>query len=180
MIIDMEPAAAIEMIMDTYGDEIKRLVFTYVKNNADTDDVSQEVFVTVYKKLHTFQGKSSLKSWIYSIAINKCKDYLRSWHIRNKNLTNRLRKAVQFRNKTHSSPEQDIVKRSESDGIIEQVMEMPLKYREAIILFYFKEFSIKEMSEILNMNEATIRTRLFRARGQLKELLSAERGGEIG
>src|SRR5690625_7477862 len=76
--------------MNSYGNEIKRLIYTYVKNEADTDDIAQEVFVTVYKKLHTFQKQSSLKSWLYSIAINKSKDYLRSWQVRNRNLMKRI------------------------------------------------------------------------------------------
>lgn len=180
MIIEMHPEQAIEVIMDTYGDEIKRLVYTYVKTTADTDDVSQEVFVTVYRKLHTFRKNSSLKSWIYSIAINKCKDHLRSWTNRNRKITDKLKQAVRSNKRTSSSPEQDLLRESESNELIQQIMELSVKYREAIILFYFKDFSIKEIGDMLHTNDATIRTRLFRGREQLKEILSAKRGETIG
>ena len=72
----------IELLMDQYGEEIKRLVYTYVKDHSAAEDVTQEIFITVYLKLDSFAGKSSVKTWIYSIAINKCKDYLKSWHVR--------------------------------------------------------------------------------------------------
>lgn len=176
-ILQLNPAQAIETIMDTYGDEIKRLVFTYLKNSADTDDVTQEVFVTIYQKLNTFQGKSTLKSWIYSIAINKCKDYLRSWHSRNKRLRDKLTQSAHTMTKDEITPERQALQNDHSNELYTTVMELPIKYREVIILFYFKELSTKEIGHVLGMNDATVRTRLNRGREKLKECLSLERGG---
>lgn len=175
--LQSNPALAIETIMETYGDEIKRLVFAYVKNSADTDDVTQEVFVTVYQKLNTFQGNSSLRSWIYSIAINKCKDYLRSWHARNKRLKEKLMVALPAMTNDSVTPEELALQKDHSSALLQTVMALPIKYREVIILFYFKELSTKEISDVLNMNEATVRTRLNRGRAKLQECLSSERGG---
>ncbi|MUK88614.1 sigma-70 family RNA polymerase sigma factor [Ornithinibacillus sp. L9] len=176
-ILQQDNTRAIEMIMDTYGDEIKRLVYTYMKNTADTDDVTQEVFVTIYQKLNMFQGKSSLKSWIYSIAINKCKDYLRSWHARNKRLKEKLTHAAHSSENTNETPEEYYMNQTESNQLLNQVMDLPIKYREVITLFYFKELSTKEIGQVLGMKEATVRTRLARGRDKLKECLSQERGG---
>ncbi|SHG49631.1 sigma-70 family RNA polymerase sigma factor [Ornithinibacillus halophilus] len=176
-VLQMNPEEAIETIMDAYGDEIKRLVFTYMNNSADTDDVTQEVFVTVYQKLNTFQGKSSLKSWIYSIAINKCKDHLRSWQSRNKRLKEKLMQSAQPGEQDVDTPEEQTIKQSESSKLLKQVMELPVRYREVIILFYFKELSTKEISNVLNTKEATVRTRLNRGREKLKKCLSNEEGG---
>ncbi|WP_284140280.1 MULTISPECIES: sigma-70 family RNA polymerase sigma factor [unclassified Virgibacillus] len=172
-----DPIEAIEVIMNTYGDEIKRLIFTYLKNGADTDDVTQEVFVTVYQKLHMFQGKSTLRSWIYAIAINKCKDYLRSWHYRNQRLKEKLSiVGEESRTKNMETPEQVTIQQDEQSKLFEQVMDLPVKYREVIILFYFKELATKEISQILELNDATVRTRLNRGREKLKALLSMNRG----
>lgn len=171
------PALAIEKIMEIYGDEIKRLVFAYVKNAADTDDVTQEVFVTVYQKLYTFQGNSSLKSWIYSIAINKCKDYLRSWHSRNQRLREKLQRSSYTMKTEETTPEELVLQNDNSSQLLKIVMDLPIKYREVIILFYFKDLSTKEISYILELKEATVRTRLNRGREKLKESLSSERGG---
>ncbi|SDQ07989.1 sigma-70 family RNA polymerase sigma factor [Virgibacillus salinus] len=179
-IIQMNPAEAIEEIMDLYGDEIKRLIYTYVKNNADTDDVTQEVFVKVYQKLSTFQGKSTLRSWIYSIAINKSKDHLRSWESRNKRLKEKLSQSAQFMEKPGETPEEQIIRQYESSDLLNQVMGLPVKYREIIILYYFKELSTTEIGHALNMKEVSVRTRLNRGREKLKQLLSLERGVNHG
>jgi RNA polymerase sigma factor (sigma-70 family) len=164
-------------IMNVYGDEIKRLVYSYVKNEADAEDVTQEVFVTVYQKLHTYQGDSSLKSWIYSIAINKSKDNLRSWHSRNQKLLYKIQNSGNLFTASKDTPEKETVKRDESDILFEKIMELPVKYREVIILFYYKELTLKEISNILGQRQPTIHTRLFRARKKLKDLLLDEKGG---
>lgn len=177
-ILQASPSQAIETIMNTYGDDIKRLVFAYVKNAADTDDVTQEVFVTIYQKLSTFQGNSTLKSWIYAIAINKCKDYLRSWHSRNQRLRERLIQSSHTSKEETTTPEEKALEKDYASELFRKVMELPIKYREVIILYYFKEFSTKEISQVLNMNEATVRTRLNRGREKLKECFAPERGGE--
>ncbi|MFZ3579097.1 sigma-70 family RNA polymerase sigma factor [Virgibacillus sp. DJP39] len=174
------PKHTIESIMDTYGDEIKRLVYTYLKNSADTDDVTQEVFVAIYQKLHTYQGNASLRSWIYSIAINKSKDHLRSWQSRNKRLKEKLVQKVATLPKSGSNPEDLFERQAETTTLLNQIMDMPTKYSEVIILYYFKELTSKEISHALGINEATVRTRLNRGRGKLKQLLTTERGVYLG
>nr|WP_209480865.1 sigma-70 family RNA polymerase sigma factor [Virgibacillus litoralis] len=176
----MNPAEAIAEIMDLYGDEIKRLIYTYVKNNADTDDVTQEVFMTIYQKLSTFQGKSTLKSWVYSIAINKSKDHLRSWRSRNKRLKEKLSQSARFLEKSDETPEEYMIRENESSDLLDKVMKLPINYREVIILYYFKELSAKEISYALNMKEVSVRTRLNRGREKLKQVLSLERGVNHG
>lgn len=179
-IMEMKPVEAIDIIMDIYGDEIKRLVFTYIQNKADTDDVSQDVFITIFQKLHTFQGKSSLRSWIYTIAINQAKDHLRSWQSRNKRLKDKLRQSASFLSKDQKTPEEYMIKRTTNNHLLTQVMDLSNIYREVIILYYFQELSTQEISEILHTKEATIRTRLSRAREKLKQLLLVERGEDLG
>jgi RNA polymerase sigma factor (sigma-70 family) len=70
-------------LMEEYGDMVIRLAFTYVKQKQLAEDISQEVFISCYKNLTTFQNKSSYKTWIYRITVNKCKDLLRSWSFKN-------------------------------------------------------------------------------------------------
>lgn len=172
-----KPSESIVEIMNIYGDEIKRLVFSYVNNEVDAEDVTQEVFVTVYQKLHTYQGDSSLKSWIYSIAINKSKDYLRSWHSRNQKLLNKIKNSGNLLVVSKETPEKETIKQDESDILFEKIMDLPIKYREVIILYYYKELSLKEISNILGQRLPTIQTRLFRARKKLKDLLLDEKEG---
>ncbi|TLS35373.1 sigma-70 family RNA polymerase sigma factor [Pseudalkalibacillus caeni] len=162
--------------MDEYGEEIKRLVYTYVKNWAQTDDITQDVFVTLYLKIENFRGESALRSWIYSIAINKCKDYLRSWHYRKIKLTDEIIKVT--RSSNQSTPETELELQDKKSELSQLVLSLPLKYREVIILFYYKDLSIKEICSVLNEKESTIKTRLRRARESLKKLFPAKEGSE--
>lgn len=177
---NMIPTEAIGIIMDKYGDEVKRLVYTYVKSYADTEDVTQEIFVTVYRKLSSFQGNSSFRTWLYAIAINKCKDHLKSWQYRNKKLKEKLLRANKINLTGTDSPEVQLLKQNETNQLFNQIMALSVKYREVIILFYFRDLSTKEISNILNVKEATVRTRLSRGRESLKKLLLEERGGTFG
>lgn len=164
------PVEAIEDIMETYGDDVKKFVYTYMNNEADADDITQEVFVTVYLKIGTFKGDSSLKSWIYSIAANKCKDYIRRHRLRPINLIQRLTQQESNKSRTSDIAE-DYIQSTAKNGLFEKIMELPIKYREVIILYYYKELSIKEISFILKEKESTLQTRLLRARKKLRELL---------
>lgn len=172
-LLEMDSTEALEVIMDEYGDDVKRFVYTYVKNTADTDDITQETFLTVYKKLHTFQHKSSLRTWIFSIAVNKSKDYLRSFHSRQENL---FQKIISYVTESHDSntPEKHVLSQSESNELIHYILKLPIKYREVLILYYFNDFSIREISHSLNQKESSIKTRLNRARTKLAELLETK------
>ncbi|WP_369385783.1 sigma-70 family RNA polymerase sigma factor [Mesobacillus boroniphilus] len=70
-------------LMDEYGDKIIRLAYTYVRSHQAAEDITQEVFLKCYEKMHLFRGDSSYKTWLYKITVNKCKDYLKSWSYKN-------------------------------------------------------------------------------------------------
>jgi RNA polymerase sigma factor (sigma-70 family) len=176
--MQLNPTETLERIMNEYGSEIKRLVYSYIKNSSDADDITQEVFVQVYRKLNTFQGNSTLRSWVYAIAINKCKDYLRSWKVRNIKLKGKLEQFVKSADRPNT-PEQHIIGKIEEKQLLNQVLSLPIKYREVIILFYFEEFSVNEIADSLSINQNTVRTRLNRGRGKLKNIIQSERGGDL-
>ena len=86
----------LEEIMITYGDELTRLAYTYVKDIETAKDVVQSVFLKCYTHLRTFRGDSKLKTWLYRIPINKCKDYLRSSYFKRLNFSDRLTANTEF------------------------------------------------------------------------------------
>ena len=67
----------IDEIMNKYGQEVLQLVYSYVNNKEVAEDLTQDIFVKCYKSLHTYKGNSNLKTWLWRIAINHCKDYLK-------------------------------------------------------------------------------------------------------
>lgn len=157
---------AVEWIMDEYGEELKRFIYTYVKSFSTTDDLFQEIMLILFQKLDTFQGQSTLKTWFYRITANKCKDYLKS-------PANRMLiwKDHLLEQKDHWTPERSVIEEEWKNQLINEIMRLPLKYREVLILQYYKELSIQEISELLEENASTIRTRIMRAKQKLKQKL---------
>ncbi|WP_158633932.1 sigma-70 family RNA polymerase sigma factor [Radiobacillus deserti] len=169
---DSSSERALEEIMDAYGEEVKRLIFSYIKEWNITDDLTQDTFLSVYLHLDSFQSKSKLRTWIYSIAINKCKDYLKSWKYKKVIVTNKF---FGINQTTNRSPSKWIEEKESKDELIEKVLQLPTKYREPILLYYFQYFTITEISEITKIKASTIKTRIHRA----KKLLRVELEGDI-
>ncbi|MBA2176050.1 sigma-70 family RNA polymerase sigma factor [Halobacillus locisalis] len=159
---------AIQEIMDTYGQSVLQLVYAYVKNKAVAEDLTQEIFVKCYKNLHKYNGKSKLKTWLWSIAINHSKDYLRSWY--NRNVVVSERKVMRVED-GDAGPEEEVIQNDVDKELVNAIMKLPTKYREVIYLYYYEELNTREMAKVLRINENTIKTRLKRAKVMLKEQL---------
>ncbi|PPA71153.1 RNA polymerase factor sigma C [Jeotgalibacillus proteolyticus] len=164
--------------MEEFGTGVKRLIFSYVKDWNITSDLSQDVFITVYEKWDTFEKRSSFKTWVFSIAINKAKDYLKSWHYR-KML---VKEPFAFMlTTTNHSPENTLLKRADQEDLVNRVVSLPVKYREVILLHYYQDLTFAEISEMLKIPVSTVKTRLHRAKEKIKRSHEAkERWGEHG
>ncbi|GAE30419.1 sigma-70 family RNA polymerase sigma factor [Halalkalibacter hemicellulosilyticus] len=161
----------LDEMMDCYGQALQQLVYTYVKDYATAEDLTQEIFIKAFKKLHTFRQQSSIKTWLFRIAMNHCKDYLKSWHHRQIILDNDL---VHNTIANEVQIEQRFMQQSEEQRLVNAVLQLPLTYREVVYLYYYEEWTIKEISQLTHKNENTIKTRLNRARKLIKDQLSQE------
>ncbi|MFD2445047.1 sigma-70 family RNA polymerase sigma factor [Bacillus sp. CGMCC 1.16607] len=166
--------AKLEGLMDAYGDQVKYLIYSYVKDWGITSDLVQEVFVSVYMKLDGFEGRSTYKTWIYSIAINRAKDYLKSWHFRHMAVAEKVASFIKDSSRT---PEDLAIENDTHRELLKTVWALPIKYREVILLHYYQELSVSEISEALGFPLKTIKTRLFRAKEKIrKTYIPVERG----
>ncbi|KQL50924.1 RNA polymerase subunit sigma [Heyndrickxia shackletonii] len=145
--------------MDQHGDYLKRLIFTYVKDIQKTEDIIQEVFIKFYKNLDRFEGRSSIKTYLYRIAVNECQNYLKSWHYRKLVVTEKMKIW-----KNYDSVEVEYIQKEQNQNIAEVVSTLPVKYREVIWLYYYVELSITEIADVLNCSANTVKTRLARGR----------------
>lgn len=152
-------------IMDSHGEHLIRLAYFYVKDWAAAEDIMQEVFISYYRKADQFEERSALKTYLSKITVNKCHDYLRSW--RNKRLlfSNSLGGLIS----SAKSPEETYVLQTDQSNLTNKILELPIKYREVILLFYYQEFTSKEISEMLACSENTVKTRLRRAKDLLRQ-----------
>lgn len=162
----------IDELMGTYGQEIQQLVFAYVHNETIAEDLTQEIFVKCYKSLAFFKGKSSIKTWLWRIAINHAKDYLKSWYSQSVKPADDFSLIIADEKE---SIEQTIIQQDEDAQLADAVMQLTIKYREVIYLFYYEECSIKEIAEVLEVNQNTVKTRLRKSKSLLKEMLEGSR-----
>lgn len=156
----------IDEIMNKYGQEVLQLVYSYVNNKEIAEDVTQDIFVKCYKSLHTYKGKSNVKTWLWRIAINQCKDYLKSWYNKKVIVTE---DDFTYMESQKESVEQTVIQNAEDRELASAVMSLPIKYREVIYLFYYEELSIKEVATVIEVKENTIKTRLKKAKELLKK-----------
>lgn len=160
----------INEMMNKYGQDILRLVYSYVNNKEIAEDLTQDIFVKFYQSIHTFKGKSKLKTWLWRIAINHCKDFLKSWY----------NKHVFIAEHTENSPtkkeivEEVIIQKETDDQLIAALMTLPIKYREVIYLFYYEERLVKEIAVLSEVSANTVKTRLRRAKQLLEERLEEQ------
>lgn len=150
-------------LMTLYGNDILRMCLLYLKDYHLAEDITQETFIKVYQKLDTFNNKSNIKTWIISIAINNCKNALKKYS----------KEVTPLEDLTLTYTE-DFSKNENRILVSKEVSKLPKKYLEVIILFYYQELSIKEISYILKVPQATIKTRLKRAKEKLKIYLKED------
>lgn len=157
--------------MDNYGDYLKRLIFTYVKDIQKTEDIVQEVFINFYNSLERFEGRSSIKTFLYRIAVNECHNYLRSWHYRKLEVTEKIKIW-----KSQISVESEYLLKEHNQTIAGFVQSLPLKYREVLWLYYYMELSVTEIADVLNCSANTVKTRLARGRKSIKLTIEESEG----
>lgn len=156
----------IEYLVDEFLPDIVRLALVYVKNMEDAEDIGQQVFVTYLHKKPVFCDNEHAKRWLFKVAVNLAKNALRS----KKNMANFDDYAnILFTDNI------DYGLDSREDEVVRAVMRLKPSYREVVHLYYYDGYDTNEISKILLIPPATVRTRLARARAELKKMLE---GGE--
>ena len=135
-------------------DSVYRLAFSYLKCRADADDVTQNVFISLYKTDKAFESEAHIKHWLIRVTVNECKKVWRSpW-----------RRTEDLEEYANSMP---FVETRHSD-LFQSIMALDKKYRTVIVLYYCEGYSISEIAQILDVPIGTVGTRLDRARRKLR------------
>ncbi|AUO09631.1 RNA polymerase [Paenibacillus jamilae] len=163
---------ALEIMMNDYGDSVLSLVFLIVKDRTMAEDITQEVFLKAFRGWDSFRQESSMKTWLYRIAINESKKYLRSWSFRK--IFSTLKKETPIETPREPSAEDALMGKIAKEDVARQLMAASVRYREILILHYYEDLSIKEVSQVLGISVKAVRTRLYRARQHFKAILKRE------
>lgn len=146
--------------VEAYGDLVRRLCVLHLKNRQDTEDVFQTVFLKYLLYTGSFESEQHKRAWLVRVTVNACKDLLRSF----------LRKpTVPLELAEELAGSSD-----ENREVLQAVLSLPPKYKDAVYLFYYEGYSAVEIAQILHKKENTIYTWLARGR----ELLRQQLGGE--
>jgi RNA polymerase sigma factor (sigma-70 family) len=149
---------------------VVHVVGRIVRQQEDVEDICQEVFMKVFRKIKKFRGDSRLSTWIATIAYNTSIS-----HIRNKNRKNEMdvdEDIILAYEKSDDGRVQKIVEKAEAKKLLfEMIEKLPVNYRTVLTLFHLEEFSYKEIEVITGMPEGTIKSYLSRARSMLKKKL---------
>ena len=143
----------LEQTIEKYSNMVYRLAMARTRNIETSEDVYQEVFLRLAKKMPEFESEEHKKAWLIRVTINCSKSILNSSFIKHR--------ADLDENLSFEIPERH--------DIYYAVLNLPIKYRTVIHLYYYENYSIKEISKILKLNENTIKTRLSRARQKLEK-----------
>ena len=153
----------LQQIFERQHRRVYRIAMMMLQNTSDAEDAVQNVFLKFVEKGQEFNDEEHENAWFITVTKNYCKDQLKStWH-----------KQVDF----CEIPETASPQEEADDSLLPYIMKLKEKYREVIYLYYYEEYSVKEMARILGRGESTLQTQLSAARGKLKKMLEKEGKG---
>ena len=154
----MRANQSFQSVYDRQVETVYRVCFSFMKNRADAEDLTQETFLKLLSCGKQFDNEKHERAWLIVTASNLCKDALRKWW-------RRWEEIGQFEG--IAAEEQDCT-------VYEAILRLKPDYKTAVYMFYYEGYSTAEIAEYVNCPEATVRSRLRRARSQLKSMLGGE------
>jgi RNA polymerase sigma-70 factor, ECF subfamily len=156
--------SAFQILVKRHKEKVRNIIFITMNNSALVDDIAQDVFITVYRNLKHFRFESQFTTWLYRITVNRCKDYLRKINVRKIFFPIEEGSEVS----EYSSP---VENNDISRIVMDAISKLPVKLRMPLILKDIEGFSYQEISETLKCEMGTVKSRIFRGREKLKEIL---------
>ena len=152
---------SVEWLIREYQTNLFVTAFNVCKNAEDAKDVVQDTFIAYYTSNIQFNDEQHIRAWLFRVTVNKAKDVRKSFWHRNKIPLEDYIASLPFETK-------------EDSNLFETIMHLPEKYRIVIHLFYYEDWNIREISEILHISESNVKIRLSRGRALLKDVLKEE------
>ena len=156
--------SAFQVLVKRHKEKVRNIIYLTMNNSSLVDDIAQDVFITIYRNLKHFRFESQFTTWLYRITVNRCKDYLRRMNVRK--IFSPLDDGYEV--SEYSSP---VENNDVSKIVTEAIAQLPIKLRMPLILKDIEGFSYQEISETLKCEMGTVKSRIFRGREKLKEIL---------
>ena len=153
--------AQVRRALELYADTLRRICFLHLKNRSDVEDVFQEVMLKYILHTGGWESDRHEKAWLMRVAINACKDVLKSSY---------RRRVFSLETADQTS----LAIEDEDRAVLDAVLRLPDVYRDAVYLFYYEGYTAREIASLLGKRENTIYSRLDRARERLRRQLGGE------
>ena len=158
----------LEQLITAYENDLLRMCCVYLRDLALAQDAVQDTFLKAYKALDRFRGESSEKTWLMRIAVTVCRDYRRSaWH-----------RYVDRRVNLDLLPLPTAPPKTEHIALTTEIMRLPRKQMEAVLLYYYQNLNIREIAQVVGISPAAVSSRLIKARKLLHDALKGGEGHE--
>ena len=149
-----------------YRAMVFRIAYGYTKDTHDADDITQEVFLKLYKTETIFYAEENVRAWLIRVVINQAKSHLKTvWNTRRSDLSESIAAESESNNPAHD----------DCLDLYRYVDGLKPKYRTIIYLYYYEGYSVKEIAVLLKIRETNVTTQLSRARSQLKDVILKDR-----
>lgn len=171
---------AYAQLMDRYRDSIFYMMLKMVKNTDDADDLTIEAFGKAFNRLHQYTPNYAFSTWLFRIATNNCIDFIRKKRMNtfslDKDIDTEDGKMTMDVRDDRLDPEERIIRKQKIRIMREIVDQLKPRYKNLIILRYFREYSYEEIAEETDLPIGTVKAQLFRAREQLYALMHDKKG----
>ena len=152
---------SVQELAASYQGSLFAAAFNVCKNAQDAEDVVQDTFVQYYTTKKEFESEQHIRAWLMRVAVNKAKNVNRTFWRRNKISIEEYMETLVFETPA-------------AETLFETVMQLPEKYRIVIHLYYYEEYAVREIAQILKLSESNVKIRLSRGRAMLKETLKED------
>ena len=170
---------AFELLVERYAGRILNLAHRMVGDAMQAEDLMQDTFLSAWRNLPQFRAEARFSTWLYRIATNKCKDWLRS-HRKRDEIRDGEEDGPDLNNLIvdPTNPEQELSRKQVAQSLEQALQDLPVLYREPFVLKHVEGLSYEEISEILNAGPDALKMRVYKARVRLRAQLA--RRGEAG
>lgn len=178
--LDQRQREELQLKIDDYSDMLFKLVFLRLQNRQDAEDVVQEVLYQYIKQDGHFENEEHEKAWLIRVALNACRKLRRSAWYRYRSPQEPADELVyigqdpEAAGKEANAPEADILRKETNVMVLKAVMDLPLKYRDVIHLFYYEELSVNQIARITGRKVSTVTSQLTRGRELLRQALKED------
>jgi len=154
-----------------FEDMVYNLSYRLAGNREEAADLTQEIFLRVFRHLGSFGGRSTLKTWIFRIAVNHCRDRLSRWHPPTQPIGEESGEGIAVYADPSRGPEELAVAADDKRRVEQALIRLPQVFREVVVLRDIEGLSYEEIADVLGVRIGTVRSRIARGRDQLRTLL---------